>query len=260
MKAGFETMKHYLQATVCVVGIIGVLFASESLAVQKESQAEKEANLKGQALGGLFNRWTFDQQKPEEVPSEFSAVNVGEGASSVWTIQADAQAPSVPNSLRSQSSCQSSSCYRLLVADKFQYEYPDISVRMRFPAEGAAGQGGLVIGFQDEKNFYAAIVNLASKKLEVIRVLDGQVTVLEQKDITPKSVDWHFLRVQRDTIISKDVIETSFDGSLVHSIQDQSLGLGRVGIMVVGNSSLDFDNLYAIPLFSQRPLSSPAAY
>jgi hypothetical protein len=131
---------------------------------------------------------------------------------------------------------------------------------MRFPAEGAAGQGGLVIGFQDEKNFYAAIVNLASKKLEVIRVLDGQVTVLEQKDITPKPVDWHFLRVQRDTIISKDVIETSFDGSLVHSIQDQSFGLGRVGILAVGNSSLDFDNLYAIPLFSQRPLSSPAAY
>jgi hypothetical protein len=260
MKAGFETMKHYLQRTFCAVGIIAVLFASESLAVQKESQAEKEANLKGQALGGLFNRWTFDQQKPEEVPSHFSVVGFGEGDASVWTIQADAQAPSVPNSLRAESSCQSSSCYRLLVAEKFQYEYPDISVRMRFPAEGAAGQGGLVIGFQDEKNFYAAIVDLASKKIELVRVLNGQVTVLEQKDITPKAVDWHFLRVQRNTIISKDVIETSFDGSLIQSIQDQSLGLGRVGLVVLGNSSLHFDNLYAIPLFSQRPLSSPAAY
>ena len=260
MKAGIETMKHYLQATLCVVAIITVLFTSESFAVQKESQAEKEANLKGQALGGLFNRWTFDQQKPEEVPSEFSVITAGEAASSAWTIQADAQAPSVPNILRVQSSCQSSSCYRLLIADKFQYEYPDISVRIRFPSEGEVGQGGLVIGFQDEKNFYAAIVNLASKKLEVIRVLAGQVTVLAQKDITPKAVDWHFLRVQRDTIISKDVIETSFDGSLIQSIQDQSLGLGRVGILAVGNSSLHFDNLYAIPLFSQRPLSSPAAY
>ena len=165
-----------------------------------------------------------------------------------------------PNSLRVESSCQTSSCYQLFVADKFQYEYPDISVRLRFPAEGGAGQGGLVIGFQDEKNFYAAIVDIASKKLEVVRVLDGHVTVLQQKDITPKAVDWHFLRVLRNTIISKDVIETFFDGSLVHSIQDQSFGLGRVGLLVRGKSSLHFDNLYAIPLFSQRPLSSPAAY
>ena len=113
---------------------------------------------------------------------------------------------------------------------------------------------------RDASNFYAAIVDLASKKLEVIRVVDGHLAQLGQTAITPKAVDWHTLRVQRNTIISKDVIETFFDGMLVLSVQDQSLGLGQVGLLVYGKSSLHFDSLHAVPLFSQRPFSNPAAY
>lgn len=236
------------------------LFAAEAPAIQKENQKEKEANLKDQALGGLFNRWTFDGQKPNEVPADFSILSLGDGAEGAWMIQADADAPSAPNSLRSESSCQSPSCYRLLVANKLQYEYPDVSVRLRFSAEGGAGRGGIVVGLRDAKNFYAAIVDLASKKLEVIRVIDGQVTQMGQTVIVPKAVDWHSLRVQRNTIISKDVIEASFDGLLVLSLQDQSLGLGQIGLLIQGNSSLHFDSLHAVPLFSQRPFSAPAAY
>ena len=40
-----------------------------SHAIQAESRTEKEANLKGQAQGGLFNRWTFDQQQAGEAPA-----------------------------------------------------------------------------------------------------------------------------------------------------------------------------------------------
>ena len=40
-----------------------------SQAIQTESPTEKEANLKSQAQGGLFNRWTFDQQKSGEAPA-----------------------------------------------------------------------------------------------------------------------------------------------------------------------------------------------
>ena len=259
-KIGLDTMKHYLQLNLCAIVVMALMFAGEALAVQKESQVEKEANLKGQALGGLFNRWTFDEEKPQDVPANFSASSVGGAVTSAWAIQPDPLAPSAPNILRADPACPASHCYRLLVADKFQYEYPDISVRMQFPAEGAVGRGGLVIGYRDEKNFYAAVVDIVSMKLEVIRVLDGHLTVLEEKAITPKKVDWHFFRVLRNTIISKDVIETYFDGALVHSIQDQSLGLGRVGVIALGNTPLHFDNLFAIPLFSQRPMSAPAAY
>ncbi len=229
-------------------------------AIPMENQAEKQANFKQQALGGLFHRWTFDQQKPGDALSGFSQFIVGSNASPVWTVSAEADAPSPPNILKAESSCQTEICYQLLVADQLHYEYPDVTVRLRFPAEGGTGQGGIVIGLQDERHFYATVVDLAAKKVEVVRVLDDQVAVLGETAITPKAVEWHSLRMNRDTIISKDVIEVFFDGRLLLSVQDQTLGLGQVGLLVRGTSPMNFDSLHAVPLFSQRPVSSPAAY
>ncbi len=231
-----------------------------SQAIQEESQAEKEANLKGQAQGGLFNRWTFDQQKSGEVPAGFSMLGFGEGAAADWTIKEANDAPSASNVLGVKSSCQAVACYRLIVADGLQYEYPDVSVRMRFPIDAQAGGGGVVFGVQDGTSFYAAVVDLAAKTIEVIRVVDGKELSLGRRSITPKAVPWHTLRIQRNTIISKDFIETYFDGQLVVAVQDQALATGQVGLLVRGQTALDFDSLHAIPLFSQRPFSAPAAY
>jgi hypothetical protein len=238
----------------------GTLLSKRVSAIQTESQAEKQANFKSQALGGLFQRWTFDQQKVEEALGEFSQWVVGGDSPTIWTISVDAEAPSPPNILKAGASCQTGSCYHLLVANKLEYEYPDVTVRMRFPAEGNVGRGGIVIGLKDETHFYAAVVDLAAKKLEVVRVLGEQVTVLGETAITPKPVDWHSLRINRDTIISKDVIEVFFDGRLIQSVQDQTLGRGQIGLLVWGQSPLHFDSLHAVPLFSQRPVSNPAAY
>ncbi len=231
-----------------------------SEAIQAESRAEKEANLKGQAQGGLFNRWTFDQQKSGEAPAGFSMLGFGEGPAADWTVKMDSDAPSASNVLAVNSSCQAVSCYRLIVADGFQYEYPDVSVRMRFPTDVATGVGGVVFGVQDAAHFYAAVVDLATKTFEVIRVVDGKETRLGRSSITPKAVPWHTLRVQRNTILSKDFIETFFDGQLAVTVEDQSLAIGQVGLLVRGQTALDFDSLHAVPLFSHRPLSAPAAY
>jgi hypothetical protein len=250
--------------TPLVFSLLAVLLLDGHLrsvsAIQTESFAEKQANFKQQALGGLFHRWTFDQQTPEDALSSFSQFVVGGEGAPVWTVGPDQEAPSPPNILKAGSSCQTGSCYQLLVAEKLEYEYPDVTVRLRFPEEGGVGQGGIVIGLKDEQHFYAAIVDLAAKKLEVVRVLGDQVTVLGETTVTPKPVDWHSLRMNRDTIISKDVIEVFFDGKLLLSVQDQTLGLGQVGLLVRGKSPLDFDSLHAVPLFSQRPVSNPAAY
>lgn len=231
-----------------------------SHAIQAESRTEKEANLKGQAQGELFNRWTFDQQKPREAPAGFSMLEFGEGPAADWMIKTDTDAPSAPNILAVNSSCQAVTCYRLIVADGFQYEYPDVSVRMRFSADAATGVGGVVFGVKDATHFYAAVVDVATKTLEVSRVVDGKETSLGRSSIMPKAVPWHTLRIQRNTILSKDFIETFFDGHLVVTIEDQSLAIGQVGLLVRGQTAMDFDSVHAIPLFSQRPLSAPAAY
>jgi hypothetical protein len=183
----------------------------------------------------------------------------GEGPAVDWTIQPDSDAPSAPNILAVNSSCQTLNCYRLIVADGFQYEYPDLSVRMRFPVDAVTGVGGVVFGLKDAGHFYAVVVDLAAKTLEVIRVIDGIETRLGRSSITPKALPWHMLRIQRNTIISKDFIETFFDGQLAVTVEDQSLATGQVGLLVRRSNALDFDSLHAVPLFSHRPLSAPAA-
>jgi hypothetical protein len=260
MTSGMDLVKRSCVLAVLLVPLMDSLLAPGVLAIQTESPAEKQANFKQQALGGLFHRWTFDQQTPEDALSGFAQYVVGGDVAAVWTVAPDKEAPSPPNILKAGSSCHTASCYQLLVAEKLEYEYPDVSVRMRFPAEGGVGQGGIVIGLKDEEHFYAAIIDLAAMKLEVVRILGEQVTVLGETVITPKPVEWHSLRMNRDTIISKDVIEVFFDGRLMLSVQDQTLGLGRVGLLVRGQSPLHFDSLHAVPLFSQRPTSNPAAY
>ncbi|HRI39467.1 MAG TPA: hypothetical protein PLO50_13005, partial [Nitrospira sp.] len=93
-----------------------------------------------------------------------------------------------------------------------------------------------------------------------IRLSSGVFTVLGQAAVNLKSVDWHTLRVQRNTIISKDFIEVFVDGTLVLSVEDQAFGLGQVGFVVSDKSTMLFDSFHAVPLFSHRPLSSPPAY
>jgi hypothetical protein len=66
---------------------------------------EKEANLKGQAQWGLFNRWTFEQQKSGEASAGFSMLGLGEGPAADWTVKADTDAPSAANILVVDSSC-----------------------------------------------------------------------------------------------------------------------------------------------------------
>jgi hypothetical protein len=50
------------------------------------------------------------------------------------------------------------------------------------------------------------------------------------------------------------------DGALVVSVEDQALGLGQIGLVVLGRSTVLFDSFHAVPLFSHRPLSAPPAY
>lgn len=241
---------------VAVVLLVGVAPVS---AVPRENHEEKEANLKQQATGGLFHKWTFDKDATKSIPGGFVPLSSGAGVSAIWSVEADETAPSAPNVVMGTSACEESTCFRLLIAQGLEYEYPDLTMRIR-SADGVAGVGGFVFALRDAQNFYAALVDLGAKRAQVIRVIEGVTTVLGQTAVTLKPIDWHSLRVQRNTIVSKDFIEAFVDGILVLSVEDQMLGTGQIGVVMQGKTSWFFDTLHAVPLFSHRPLSSPAAY
>lgn len=231
--------------------------ASLSHGVQSETHTEKAANLKQQATGGLFQKWTFDQDQVRNFPEGFEQGMSGDEPPATWLVQTSTNAPTPPNVVAGLSVC-ARQCFQVLLAKGLEYEYPDLSVRFHTP-EGV-GAGGLVLGAHDTRNFYAVVVDPAQRNAQLLRISDGRGTPLAHDSVNLKEGDWHSLRVQRNTIISKDFIEVYVDGTLVLSVEDQTLGLGRVGFVLVGKSMMSFDNFHAVPLFSHRPLSPPPAY
>ncbi len=148
----------------------------------------------------------------------------------------------------------------MLLAEGLIYDYPDLAIRLRVTSPGSQGVGGAVFSVKDSRNFYATVVDLATDTLEVIRVLDGKETMLVRTQVKRWAAEWHLLRVQHNTILSKEFIETVFDNQLAVSVQDKALGAGQIGLVTRGEATISFDNFHAIPLYSQRPLSPPAAY
>ncbi len=254
-----RVLRRSLMGVVMLAAPVSLNLGPETAwAVSKETSAEKAEHLRQQANPNLFNAWSFDKDQVGEVPKGFAVQTVGAQSGGTWKIETQANAPSLPNVLGGASTC--ATCVELLIAQGLQYEYPDLTVRIREGSGSSQGRMGVVFSMRDHKNFYATVVDLTSKTLEVIRVVDGKEAVLGQAPIKKKPVDWHTLRVQRNTIISKDFIETFFDGQLTLSVEDQTLGVGQVGLLVRGETSVQFDNFNAAPLYSHRPVSPPAAY
>lgn len=215
---------------------------------------------RGQTTQDLRHIWNFDGDGTGETPTGFLASTLGEGPAGHWKVEVDPQAPSPPNRLVQDASCSATGCLQVLLLEGTTYDYPDVTVRLRMVGERTPGVGGIVFAAQDARNFYAALVDLAAESLEVIRVVNGEIRVVGRETAKRKPSAWHFLRAQHNTNLSKDYIEVSFDGKVVFSTWDTNLNAGRIGLATRGSASVAFDNLNAIQLFSQRPLSPPAAY
>ncbi|HZS11180.1 MAG TPA: hypothetical protein VFA38_02950 [Nitrospirales bacterium] len=212
----------------------------------------------------LFRVWDFDKNPIGAVPEGFTAYQAGAAqTAAIWMVERDESAPNPPNILRQAVPCPDPGCLQLLLASGLVYDYPDLSVRMRLIPGASArtgAAGGLVFGAKDGNQFYAALVEAAGGAVELVRVREGKPTVLARETPKPKKVTWHHLRVQRNTTISKEYIEVSLDGQLVLSFDDKTLEPGQIGVVTRGDGTISFDHLHAAPLYSQKPLSPPAAY
>jgi hypothetical protein len=212
-----------------------------------------------QSLRGNFSVWNFDGEEAGMPPKGFSAATLGNAPTGAWRIETDSQAVSQPHLLRQVARCPEADCFQVLLAEGTKLEYPDFSVRLRASPE-SSGSAGVIINARGSRDFYAVLVDLKSRSLEVLRVVEGKATVLGRGQIKPRQDRWHLLRVQRNTILSKEFIETAFDNKLVVSVEDKALGAGQIGLVTRGQGVFEFDNAGAMPLYSQKPHSPPAAY
>jgi hypothetical protein len=210
----------------------------------------------------LFKTWNFDKENAEQAPSGFSSFSVGSAGAPMWVVLPDPSAQTPPNLLKQSTPCSADDCVKVLLVDALQYDYLDLIVRIRLAdtSDGSNGSAGVVFGARDYQNYYAVTVDPSGKDIQVTRVQAGKTTTLAHAEIPPKKVAWHLLRVRRNTIISKEYIEVFFDGLQVFSVEDNTFGAGQIGLITRGPATAEFDNLTAAPLYSQKPLSGPAAY
>ena len=208
----------------------------------------------------LFQEWNFDQSSLNGLPEGFNQAIGGDSGEGGWSVKEDASAPSRPRLVEQRLHCREGWCYQLLVAEGVVAEYVDLSVRIKFNVDSSSGKAGLAYGIQDNKNFYAVVVEPTNNEVVAYVVKDGQPTELARESLILQPSDWHFLRIQRNTIVSKEFTEIFFDHHLMIGVYDQSFKKGKLGLVAMEDGGFSFDNLRAMELMSNRPLSRPSAY
>lgn len=208
----------------------------------------------------LFQEWNFDHSSLSGLPKGFTQAFGGSSGKGEWSVKEDSTAPSPPHLVEQRLQCGGDWCYQLLIADDAVVEYVDLSVRLKLNLGTPTGKAGLAYGIQDDKNFFATVVEPGTNEVVAYVVKDGQPTELGRESLILRSADWHFLRIQRNTIISKEYTEISFDNHLALDVYDQSFKKGKLGLVVMGDGGFSFDNLRAMELMTNRPLSRPSAY
>ena len=208
----------------------------------------------------VFQVWQFDESDISQIPGGFSQEVGGGAGQGGWVVGKDATAPSRPKTVEQKLTCEKKPCYQLLVVDGVTVEYVDLSVRMKMRLGTPTAKAGLAYGVQDAQNFYAVVVEPKNNEVIAYVVKDGQPKELARETLIPEPSEWHFLRIQRNTIISKEFTEMFFDHHLMIDIYDQSFKKGKIGLVAMGDDAFSFGNLRAIELMTNRPLSKPSAY
>jgi hypothetical protein len=240
-----------------ILGLCLVAFPGGGLAGDAPEELPKPFHM---TTPPLFQEWLFDQSTFANVPEGFSVEGGGQGGHGGWVVSKDMTAPSRPNLVEQQLTCGDGLCYQLLTVDDVTVEYVDLSVRMKMRLGTPTGKAGLAYGVQDAQNFYAVVVEPKTNEIVAYVVKEGTPKEIARETLILEPSEWHFLRIQRNTIVSKEFTEIFFDHHLMIDVYDQSFKKGKIGLVAMGDGAFSFDNLRAMELMTNRPLSRPAAY
>lgn len=240
--------------------VLGFCLVSSPLGVLAGDEPQELPKPYHMTSAPLFQEWQFDQSSLATVPEGFSQEGGGQAGQGGWLVSKDTTAPSGPNLVEQQLTCGEGLCYQLLSVDGVTAEYVDLSVRMKMRLGTPSGKAGLAYGIQDANNFYAVVVEPKNNEIVAYVVKDGLPTEIARETLIVEPSEWHFLRIQRNTIVSKEFTEIFFDHHLMIDVYDQSFKKGKIGLVAMGDGAFSFDNLRAMELMANRPLSRPAAY
>jgi len=100
--------------------------------------------------------------------------------------------------------------------------------------------GGVMVRYQDPRNYYVARANALEDNVRLYRVVDGERRQFagERLDVAPKA--WHELRLD----VRGSTFSVWLDGKFLFTAEDSTIqGPGKVGLWTKSDSVTWFDEL-----------------
>ena len=187
--------------------------------------------LTGGVLGEMAN---FDELKPGEAPTGWTATQTGSG-SAKWSVEKDDSAPSKPHVLKQSGQATFPVCF------KNDTKIRDGFVEVKFkPVSGKEDQaGGVIWRVRDANNYFVARANALEDNVTIYHTINGSRVAFKNINTKVTSGAWHTLRVD----FAGDKFTVSFDGKKVIEASDESFkDAGKVGVWTKADSVTLFDD------------------
>lgn len=275
MEARYQTVKHIHDRLPRVTGLWPHLVGNDTVkallpegarvTVPTPTRSEEVTNVEVHARPprqDIIRRWDFDQDAVDQAPTGFMPMAQGAAAGS-WLVQGNPSAYSPPNVLHQQSPCTIDACYSLLGGETLDFAFPDATVQVLHTDQNPETGAGIVMWERGGPTAYAVVLNPAAKVLKFYRIRGAQAELLGSEVVRLKAGQWHSLRVQRVNYahVSRPRIAAYVDGfQVAFTPEDVVPMIERVGLVVRGQTSANFDSLHVVDMVTNRPMSAPAAY
>lgn len=177
---------------------------------------------------------SFDQDTAGALPAGWRVGVTGRG-SPLWTVEAEATAPSTPHVLKQSGSGTFPWCVRT------DASFADGFVAVRFkPVSGLEDQaGGVMWRFKDGDNYYVARANALEDNVSLYYTQNGRRNTLKYVDAPVPGNTWHTLRVE----FSGKRMRVIFNGKPTIDMEDDHIaGVGATGVWTKADSVTLFDD------------------
>jgi hypothetical protein len=188
------------------------------------------------ALAGLTSHdtVTFDAADAGKPPAGWTASQTGTGQA-IWTVVADATAPSQPHVLKQSGTATYPVCI------KNDTSLTDGFVEVKFkPVSGKDDQaGGVLWRAKDVNNYYVARANALEDNVTIYHTINGRRTERKRAAAKVAANQWHTLRVE----FQGTHFTVMLDGRKALAWDDDTFkNAGKIGVWTKADSVTLFDD------------------
>ncbi|MSO98647.1 MAG: DUF1080 domain-containing protein [Rhodospirillaceae bacterium] len=177
---------------------------------------------------------SFDDAAVGQPPPGWTAAVTGSGKS-IWTVEADASAPSGTNVLKQSAE----GTFPICMKDGTNFADGYVEVQFKAIAGNEDQAGGVIWRAKDKDNYYIARANALEDNVTIYHTINGRRVAFKSADVKVTPRQWHRLRVE----FTGNTFAVVFDGQRVIDATDNSIaGAGQVGLWTKADSVTLFDD------------------